>query len=207
MKVDCVKSVIALCAGILLSACSTVIRTVDAGEAAVMTEERAALTDAARDLSWSPWPKPDGATFSARFSGGDAQGRVTRERAVETYLASLGGDDAVGRISADARRHLVAAAALTDAAERASASPSPRLSDVAVIEDAIADLRETRAVYIAALKKLDAKDDAIDEVRDPLDAAVRRLGRLADDLAESAMKKRSSNFAGPDTNASRSGAL
>jgi hypothetical protein len=183
---------------IALPACSTVIRTADAPDAAAMSEERAALKDAAADLAWSPWPKPEDASFAARFAGGGNEDRMTRDRAVEIYLASIGGDGAAQRIAADVRRHLVAANALAGVAERTSEGAGPRLSDVAVLEASIADLRETRAVYIAALKKIDADGDTIDSIRDPLDAAVKRLGRVADELAENAMKKRSSNFAGPD---------
>lgn len=172
-----------------------------------MTEERAALQAAAAELAWSPWPKPQDASFAARFSGGEAEDSMTRDRAVDIYLASVGEADAVSRIEADARRHLVAADALADVAERASDSANPRLADVAVLEASIADLRETRAVYIAALKKIDAESDAIDDIRAPLDAAVKKLGRVADDLAERAMKKRSSNFAGPDVKTAGAGAL
>jgi hypothetical protein len=192
-----------------LSACSTVIRTADASEDFVMTEERAALKEAAAELAWAPWPKPQDSSFVGRFAAADEKDdRMTRDRAVEIYLATLASDaDASGKIAADARRHLVAAAVLADVAERASHSPSPKLSDVAVLEASIADLRETRAVYLAALRKIDADDDAIEAIRDPLDAAVKKLSRVADELAESAMKNRSSNFAGPDATVARTGAL
>ena len=202
----CVRAVVASLFLICLPSCSTVIRTADADEISAMTEERAALKEAAADLAWSPWPKPQDSSFAVRFSGGDEGHRMTRERAVEIYVSSLGADGASARITADARRHLVAAGALADAAERASDSPDPRLSDVAVIEASIADLRETRAVYISALRKIDADNRTIDAVRDPLDAAVKRLSRVADDLAENAMKKRSSNFAGPDLKTAGAGA-
>jgi hypothetical protein len=192
-----------------LSACSTVIRTADASEDFAMTEERAALKEAAAELAWAPWPKPQESSLVGRFAAADDKDdRMTRDRAVEIYLATLAADaDASGKIAADARRHLVAAAVLADVAERASHSPSPKLSDVAVLEASIADLRETRAVYLAALRKIDADDDAIEAIRDPLDAAVKKLSRVADELAESAMKNRSSNFAGPDATVARTGAL
>lgn len=194
----CVKGVVASLVLISLPACSTVIRTADASDAAAMSDERAALKDAAADLAWSPWPKPEDASLAARFAGGGGEDQMTRDRAVEIYIASLGDADPAARIAADARRHLVAADALVSVAERTSEGAGPRLSDVAVLEASIADLRETRAVYIAALKKIDADGDTIESVRDPLDAAVKNLGRIADELAENAMKKRSSNFAGPD---------
>ncbi len=194
----CVKGVVASFALLFLPACSTVIRTAGAEDALAMTEERAALKDAAADLAWSPWPKPEDGSFAARLAGGGDEDRMTRDRAVEIYLASFGDGDGAARIAADARRHLVAADALAAVAERTSEGAGPRLSDVAVLEASIADLRETRAVYLATLKKIDADGDAIDAIREPLDAAVKKLGRVADDLAENAMKKRSSNFAGPD---------
>ena len=196
--------IVALVISCALSACSTVLRTAAGVDEQVMTEERAALKDAAAELAWSPWPKPEDTGFVAR--PGDGDGRMTRERAVEIYLDSFDRKDAGERIAADARRHLVAAAALADAAERASEGPTPRLSDVALIEASITDFRETRAVYLAALRKIDADDKTLDAIRDPLDAAVKTLSRVADELADSAMKKRSSNFAGPDATA-RTGAL
>jgi hypothetical protein len=194
----CVKGVVATFLLIFLPACSTVIRTADVAEEASMSEERAALTEAAADLAWSPWPKPEGASFAARLNVAGDGDRMTRSRAVEIYLASLGTGDAAELIAADARRHLVAADALADVAEKASSSAKPTLSDVAVLETSIADLRETRAVYVAALKEIGANADTIDAIREPLDAAVKKLGRVADELVDNAMKKRSSSFAGPD---------
>lgn len=192
-----------------LPACSTVIRTADASNTIIMTEERAALKEAAAELAWSPWPKPEDKSFAGRLSRTEAgDRRMTRERAVEIYLASFEpGADAGSRIAADVRRHLVAASALAEIAERASGGPSPKLSDVAVLEASIADLRETRAVYLAALRQIDADNKEVHAIRDPLDAAVKKLSRVADDLAESAMKKQSSNFAGPSALASRTGAM
>lgn len=203
----CVRGAVASLFLISLPACSTVIRTADAVDETAVTEERAALKEAAAELAWSPWPKPEGASFAVRFAGGEEDGRMTRDRAVDIYIGSLGGEAPAERIAADVRRHLVAADQLADIAARASDSANPRLSDVAVLEASIADLRETRAVYIAALKKLDAGGDALDAVREPLDSAVKKLGRVADDLAESAMKRRSSNFAGPDALPASTGAL
>lgn len=201
--------IVASFAAFALPACSTVIRTADASDTLVMTEERAALKEAAAELAWSPWPKPEDNSFTGRtFNAEAGDDRMTRDRAVDIYLTSFApGVDAGGRIAADARRHLVAASALAEIAERASDSPSPKLSDVAVLEASIADLRETRAVYLAALRRIDADDKDIDAIRDPLDAAVKKLSRVADDLAESAMKKRSSSYAGPNAIATRTGAL
>jgi hypothetical protein len=203
----CVKVVLASLVLNSVSACSTVIRTADAGDDRASSEERAALKDAAAELAWSPWPKPEEASFAVRFAGGGGGDRMTRERAVDIYLGSIGQAGAGERIAADARRHLVAAHALADVASRASESLSPRFSDVAVLEASIADLRETRAVYIAALKRIDAGHDTIEAVRDPLDAAVKELGRVADDLAENATRKRSSSFAGPEATPARTSAL
>lgn len=207
MSGSCVKGIIASLVVFSLPACSTVIRAPGASEDLATTEERAALKEAAAGLAWSPWPKPQDAFLTANLPGEEDETRMTRARAVEIYLASLGDRDAAAQIAADARRHLVAADALADAARLASQSDGPRLSDVAVLEASIADLREARAVYIAALKKIDSDGDTIDEVRDPLDVAVKKLGRIADDLAENAMKKRSSNFAGPGARTARAGAL
>ena len=207
MSGSCVKGILASLIVFSLPACSTIIRAPGASDDLAITEERAALKEAAAGLAWSPWPKPQDAFLTASLPGDEDGARMTRARAVEIYLASLGDGDAAAHIAADARRHLVAADALADAARLASQSDGPRLSDVAVLEASIADLREARAVYIAALREIDADGDMIDGVRDPLDAAVKKLGRIADDLAENAMKKRSSSFAGPNAKTAAAGAL
>ncbi|MDZ7628638.1 MAG: hypothetical protein U5J99_09600 [Parvularculaceae bacterium] len=174
----------------------------DNAKSLVSTEEREALAVAAAELAWSPWPKPEGAFGPASSVTSEAGvGVTTRSHAVDSYVASLDRSAPGERIAADVRRHLLAAAALTKAAKRASDWPDPRLADVAIIETSIADLRETRAIYLATLKLIDADDELIHAIREPLDKAVKELGRVADDLAENAMKKRSSKFAVPNINA------
>lgn len=94
----------------------------------------------------------------------------------------------------DASRHLAAAKVLKAAAEEACESQTPRLSDVAIIEDAIADLRETQKIYVASLKKIDGGKSLIARVKNDFDDALKALGEVADELAESAMKRRADNF-------------
>jgi hypothetical protein len=115
---------------------------------------------------------------------------VSREDAVSAYVALLRlAPSARASLLADAARHLDAAQALTTVARDACETPTARLSDVALVEAAIADLRETRAIYKAAFKKIDAGEDDGDRLAHAFDDAIKDLGEAADDLARSAMKK------------------
>lgn len=187
-------------AALAASGCSTVIKrsstTDDAGAI-----ERAALADAAATAAWAPWPKPSSSSFAERLTGGEAGADgVSRDDAVEAYVAELKVmPDAQLALVKDANRHLGAARLLREAADDACDSPNPRLSDVALLEDAIASLRETRSIYIASLKKIDGEKYILDQLKDGFDEAIRKLGDVADEMAENAMKRRTENFAGPDT--------
>lgn len=193
-----VKSAVIFLVVIAVTGCSTVVRIEDTSKVSVLTEERGALLDAAEELAWSPWPKPEGSNNSGEFASSNARETVTtRGDAVKIYLASLGAFATSDRIAADARQHILAANALIALAKRASDWPDPRLSDVAVIETSIGDLRETRAIYLSALRSIDADDDTIRAIREPLDDAVKALGDAADKIAESAITRRASQLAGP----------
>ena len=72
---------------------------------------------------------------------------------------------------------------------------------MSLLEDAIGDLRETRSIYVSALKKLDVEDAQIDRLKGDFDKAIKDLGVAADQLAQSAMKKRARNFAGSEMRA------
>lgn len=181
---------------VLAAGCSTVIKAAgseDPGYAA----QRDALVEAAAGLAAAPWPKPSSSSLADRLAGAEADGAsVSREDAVKAYVERLAGlDDAENALMADAARHLEAVGALRAAAEAAGDALSPRLSDVALIEDAIGDLRETRAIYVSALKKIDGDDDNVDALKRDFDRAIKELGAVADMLAENAMKRRAQAFA------------
>lgn len=195
LRLCCVLASIALAS----SACSTVIKTSGKDERAGAAE-REALREAAGEVAKSPWPKPSSSSLAERLAGGEAdEDKVSRDDAVKVYVASLkSAPSADILLMADADRHLEAARVLKAVAEEACDSPSPRLSDVALIEDAIADLRETRAIYVASVKKLDADDDIADRIKDSFDEVLKDLGDVADQLAENAMKKNSEALAGSE---------
>lgn len=188
--------------------CSTVIKTSSEEDAASLAE-RAALIEAAAGAAWSPWPKPSASSIAERLAGGAPPSEhVSRDDAVDAYVAALNAaPDGEAVLIGDASRHLAAARALKVAAEEAFSAGSPRLSDVAIIEDAIADLRETRTIYVATLKKIDAEKDLVEQVKRDFDIALKDLGDVADQLAENAMKRRADNFAGARAAARSSGSF
>lgn len=177
--------------------CSTVIKTSSEDDTASVAE-RAALMEAAAGAAWAPWPKPSSSSIAERLAGGEpALERVSRDDAVEAYVDQLkNAPDGAAVLMNDASRHLAAAEALKAVAEEACDAASPRLSDVAILEDAIADLRETRTIYVASLKKIDAEKALVEQVKRDFDLALKELGDVADQLAENAMKRRADNFAG-----------
>lgn len=177
--------------------CSTVIKTASQDDTASLAE-RAALLNAAAGAAWAPWPKPSSSSIAERLAGGEpALERVSRDDAVEAYVDQLkNAADGPAVLMSDAGRHLAAAKTLKAVAEEACDAASPRLSDVAILEDAIADLRETRTIYVASLKKIDAEKDIVEQVKRDFDQALKELGDVADQLAENAMKRRADNFAG-----------
>ncbi|MCB2113434.1 MAG: hypothetical protein R3C42_00205 [Parvularculaceae bacterium] len=182
------------------SGCSTVIKT-SAGESAVDAAERLALVEAAAEISAAPWPKPSSSSLADRLSGERGE-KISRKDALDAYLVRLDDDDNPEQaVLTDAARHLSAASALENAAQAACDAQSPRLSDVSLLEDAIGDLRETRSIYVSALKKLDVEDAQIDRLKGDFDKAIKDLGVAADQLAQSAMKKRARNFAGSEMRA------
>jgi hypothetical protein len=195
-------------AAIAFAGCSTVIKTSGSDDQAYAAE-RAALAEAAGRLAASPWPKPSSSSLADRLAGAEPRGeKISRDDAVEAYVGALRvGENSKIALEGDAARHLDAARALKVAAEVACDSASPRLSDVALMEDAIADLRETRSIYVSSLKKLDADKGAIDRLKTDFDAAIRELAAAADALAEVAMKRQSKNFAGSSGEEAQSGAL
>ena len=187
------------CAALASAACSTVIKTGSGFDENAGSAEREALRAAAADVARAPWPKPSSSSLAERLTGASPDGEsVSRNDAVDAYVGRLRQSAAPeAGLLADADRHLESARALTSAAEEATETSHPRLSDVALVEDAIADLRETRAIYVASIKELDADDDRVDLIKKSFDVVIRDLGDVADDLAKSAMQKSSANFAGP----------
>lgn len=184
--------------------CSTTILTQGDAPDREAAMERAALIEAADALSQTKWPKPQQVSWASRLTGvvgGDE--RISKSEAAAAYLAALG--DAPGRtdsVFTDAGAHLAAAGELIEAAEIAAIAPRPAMADVAVIEGAISDLRQTRDIYVACLKELAKQGDAVasDDIRSlktEFDSAIEEIGAVADRLADSVANDQSETFAGP----------
>lgn len=188
--------------------CSTVIKTSSENDTE-SAAERAALVEAAADAAWSPWPKPSSSSIAERLAGEEERpDQVSRDDAVDAYVGVLKSlPDGESVLIEDAGRHLNAAKTLKAAVEVARDSSRPRLSDVALVEDAIADLRETRTIYVASLKKIDGEKETLEKLKRDFDEAIKDLGDAADELAENAMKRRAENFAGPEFSAASAGSL
>lgn len=182
-------------------ACSTVIKSERSQGAKVTEADREALRAAAANVADAPWPKPTSSSLAERLAGMEPEGdKLSRDDAVDAYVEALSEKpDAENRLMADADRHILAARALNEVAEAACESAAPQMADVALLEDAIADLRETRAIYVASLKEIDGDKLNIELVKRSFDDVIKTLGDVADDLANNAVKKNSRNFAGPQT--------
>ncbi|MEZ5895608.1 MAG: hypothetical protein R3C40_09590 [Parvularculaceae bacterium] len=181
----------------LASGCAAVVSP-PPGVAQESFAEREALKAAAEDLAVTRWPKPDAVSFTQRLTGFiDTGDRLTRDRVVEIYVKDLAaaGSPAQGVI-ADAAAHMKKAANVAEVADIASSAPNPRMSDVAVIEQAITDFREIRNIYLAACKKIDMPESDVTALSDELDASLASLGEAADRLADAAVKNRAKAFAG-----------
>jgi hypothetical protein len=200
--------VVASIAAFAASGCSTVIQTAAPDDQAHVASHMA-LEEAAASVAASPWPKPASSSLADRLAGASSGGeKISRDDAVDAYavklLASGRGDTG---LLADAARHLEAAGALNAVAQTVCDSPAPRLSDVALLEDAIADLRQTRSIYVSALKQINGDKNDVDHLKRDFDKAIKDLGSVADDLAKNAMKQRTSNFAAPASASQLTGAF
>jgi len=200
----------AIGAAAALAGCSTVMHAESAAPAAVASSPaRDAIGAAARGLAATPWPKPQNASLIDRMTGGaaDAQPRVSRGEAVDAYEAAvLGRIDPVRALAEDARVHLEAARALAAAADVAADAGAARMSDVDLVEQGIAALREARGIYLDVFERIDRDRDARRALKRDFDAAVESLGAAADRLADTAMREDASFMAGPGSMA-RSGAM
>lgn len=192
-------------AGLFVTAtggCSTVILSDANTQARATAIEHEALKAAAKAVSQTPWTRPDEASLTERLTVGIAGGaRFSEADAARQYLESLSAPKISG-LFADAGRQLGAAETLIEAADAATTAIRPAMSDVVVVETAISDLRQSRDIYLVALKELargDAKIDPseIKALKASFGAAIERLGAAADELAERVDDDETRTFAGP----------
>lgn len=174
----------------MVGGCSTVVFSQNQAENRNAAIERDALVSAASAISETKWPQPRSASWTARLTGGSSDASlVSKDAAIEAYLKSLGAPP--GRqtiVFSDAARHLDAANALVDAASLAAESIRPLMADVAIVEEAIGELRENRDIYLASLKELAHEGEMIDSVavralKAEFNEAIEAVGEAADLLA------------------------
>lgn len=166
--------------------------------------ERAALEGAANAVRVTRWTKPDKQDLSARLSGivVDQTPKFTRENAVVEYIALLNREaDPKAALYRDVQSHLKALDALIVTAQETVTALDPRLDDVDVLETSISDLRETRSIYLSALKYFEREsvDASVSlqrrSVKAAFNARLSALGTTADDLADRAHGKRKASLA------------
>lgn len=167
--------------------------------------EREILSTKLAAVNKTPWPKPQSISISERLTGllSESDDRVTRDDAIAAYITDVTAFPApCDQIKKDALAQTTAALELAFVAEASLESLNPRMSDVAVVEEAIKALSESRSIYLASLKRLPKADPddraaARDMIRMIFDDAVVRLGTVADELADRVAADRTQSFAGP----------
>jgi hypothetical protein len=188
--------------GMLASGCSTVVFSHDQSAERKNAVERDALVLAAAAIAETKWPQPQSASWAARLTGGgDDEDRISEDDAISAYVKALGAPP--GRqeiVFADAANHLTAANALVDAAETTAETIRPMAADIAVMEEAIGELRENRDIYVACLKTLAREGETVDSARlralkADFNEAIEAVGDAADVLAEKVAKDRTETVA------------
>jgi hypothetical protein len=188
-------------AAVLLAAggCSTVVMSDRGASSAAAVVERDALTAAAAAVSDTPWPRTGAASFADRLSGSER--RPGRTEAATIYVASISGVKKPVILAA-AAAHAESARRLAVVADSALEAIRPLMTDVAVVEDAIGELKDIREIYVEALKLIARQGEPVDaeeirRVRGQFTLAIRELGAAADALAERADRDPTRTYAGP----------
>lgn len=161
--------------------------------------ERQALVSATRELKQTPWPDVTETSLTERmvsilFGGDEEETGMTRDEALQLYVSSLKTDSAspVILLTRHADNTLRSARNVAESGRLAATAINPDTDDIAVLEDAIADIRFSRDMYISAMKMLksdgyDVSGDEMDEIRAAFSQTIRDIGTTADAVAERAM--------------------
>lgn len=189
-----------------LSACASVkilppeANATSASQAATAGHsERQELVQAARMLADTPWPEVTETSLANRmvsvlFGREDVAEGTSREEALEVYVASLSATP--GSASSTLMHHadntLRAARIVAERGRLAATAINPSTDDIAVLEDAIGDVRASRDMYIAALKQLKSDghlipDGDVAELQAAFSQTIRDIGSTADLVAERSM--------------------
>ncbi len=180
---------IAAIAALFANGCATVVAT--GTSVATTTVQRDALRNAAADVEEVNWPQPASASLSERLSGifTASDERITRKDAVKAYLARLGATpQPAAALENDVEDQLAAARALVEATHEASRSVRPTMSDIGVVENVIAVLRQSQSIYLDAAAAVAVDEEAARALRraikEDFAAAIDAVGEAADLLAD-----------------------
>jgi hypothetical protein len=180
--------------------CSTVILSEDSRHAAVAAVEREALASAAAAVAETPWPREPQASLADRLTGVSALPSSDANLA-ERFVDSLA-EPRKPVVLAAAFANIEAARRLSETGESALTAIRPAMSDVAVVEAAIADLKKNRDIYVASLKLIARAGEPVESeelrrLRAGFSDAIGDLGRVADALAERMDDDATRTFASP----------
>lgn len=163
--------------------------------------ERQELVQAARELENTPWPEVTETSLANRmvsvlFGREDVSEGTSREEALEVYVASLTASpsSAPSTLMRHADNTLRAARTVAERGRMAATAINPSADDIAVLEEAIGDVRASRDMYIAALKKLKSDghivpDGDVAELQAAFSQTIRDIGSTADLVAERSMDR------------------
>ncbi|NHK27828.1 hypothetical protein FF098_007940 [Parvularcula flava] len=163
--------------------------------------ERQELVQAARQLESTPWPEVTEASLTNRmvsvlFGREEVSEGTSREEALDIYLASLNASpsNAPSTLMRHADNTLRAARKVAERGRMAATAINPSADDIAVLEEAIGDVRASRDMYIAALKRLKSDghivpDGDVAELQAAFSQTIRDIGSTADMVAARSMDR------------------
>lgn len=176
--------------------------------------ERLELVRAARELENTPWPEVTETSLANRmvsvlFGREDVSEGTSKEEALEVYVSSLSASpsNAPSTLMRHADNTLRAARTVAERGRLAATAINPSTDDIVVLEEAIGDVRASRDMYIAALKKLKSDghivpDGDVAELQAAFSQTIRDIGSTADLVAERSMDKhQASELASSETTA------
>ncbi|MCI5043945.1 MAG: hypothetical protein MRY72_04550 [Aquisalinus sp.] len=158
-------------------------------------KERAALVSATRQLDRTPWPAITEAGFTGRmmsslFGAEDYNDGVTKEAALESYADMLAAQaNPTATLMQDANTSLRQARLVSEAGRQAAYAMNPSSDDISVLESAISDVRESRDMYVGALRLLRKKGFDIDrtteqDLKKAFTQTIQDIGASADIVAD-----------------------
>lgn len=159
--------------------------------------ERQALVAAVSTLDQTPWPQIEKISLRARMAGslfgGDKNppaSSMTREQAIEIYLNQLMTDpQPTGQLLLDADTTLTQARQVAESGRLAARAMRPQSGDIKVLENAIANVRTSRNIYLAAMSRLKKQGiyvqrEDMSDIKDAFSQTMRDIGLTANILAE-----------------------